>query len=347
MWLLRMNKISSRIHEPSNRSELMRTIFYLLGGSISYNGDKLPSVPIYIVTKRSQLPVEFLAPSPGDKLVIGLDCEGVNLSRNGTLCIMQLAFANAIFLVDAIEGGAPIMEACKPALESNFVTKVIHDCKRDSEALYFQFGIKLNNVMDTQIAYNIIEEQEGKKQVENCMSFVGLLADPRYCGVSYHEKDEVRALLRQDPSFWTRRPLSEIMIRSATDDVKFLLYIYQKMIDKLSKQSLWRVLHRGVLYCQCYCLQYSNADWSPSPPIPFPVGVSVPVREVLSILNIPLGRMGCVIGKRGSFIRFVEQSSNAKIFTGRSGCPDDRVFIIGLPGEVRNAKALIESKLRE
>lgn len=27
------------------------------------------------------------------------------------------------------------MVACKPALESRYITKVIHDCKRDSEVL--------------------------------------------------------------------------------------------------------------------------------------------------------------------------------------------------------------------
>lgn len=51
------------------------------------------------------------------------------------LCF-QLAFSNAIYVVDAIGGGAAVMEACKPALESNHVTKVIHDCKKDSEASY-------------------------------------------------------------------------------------------------------------------------------------------------------------------------------------------------------------------
>lgn len=87
----------------------------------------------------------------------------------------------------------------------------------DLQALYFQFGIKLNNVMDTQvdlttwinfstyidlkilpsfffiwqcmqIAYGIIEEQEGKRkgEVNDCVSFVGLLADPRYCGKCIH-----------------------------------------------------------------------------------------------------------------------------------------------------------------
>lgn len=45
----------------------------------------------------------------------------------------QLAFPDAIFLVDAIQGGDMLMKACKPALESSYITKVIHDCKRDSE----------------------------------------------------------------------------------------------------------------------------------------------------------------------------------------------------------------------
>ena len=37
--------------------------------------------------------------------------------------------------------------------------------------------------MIRQIAYSIIEEQEGKKRVtDDYISFVGLLADPRYCG---------------------------------------------------------------------------------------------------------------------------------------------------------------------
>lgn len=97
-----------------------------------------------------------------------------------------------------MRGGRNLINACKPALESVYVTKVIHDCKRDSEALYYQFGIKLHNVMDTQIAYYLIEEQLGKKSApDGHISFVRLLADPRYCGISYVEKKEVRSLLRE------------------------------------------------------------------------------------------------------------------------------------------------------
>ena len=45
----------------------------------------------------------------------------------------QIAFPDAIYLVDAVQGGEELVKVCKPALESTYVTKVIHDCKRDSE----------------------------------------------------------------------------------------------------------------------------------------------------------------------------------------------------------------------
>ena len=54
-------------------------------------------------------------------------------SINEGIYLLQLAFPSAIYLVDAIEGGEALVKACKPALESNYITKVIHDCKRDSE----------------------------------------------------------------------------------------------------------------------------------------------------------------------------------------------------------------------
>lgn len=49
-------------------------------------------MPIHVVTQASQLPTEFLDPSPERQLVIGFDCEGVDLCRHGTLCIMQVFF---------------------------------------------------------------------------------------------------------------------------------------------------------------------------------------------------------------------------------------------------------------
>ncbi|XP_011626855.1 uncharacterized protein LOC18443662 isoform X2 [Amborella trichopoda] len=345
-------------------------------------------VPIHIVTQPSQLPNAFLVPSAESQLVIGFDCEGVDLCRHGALCIMQLAplnnspasflyatrnmgsstymmidrainsvgstikklaFQDAVYLVDAIQGGQMLVQACKPALESTYVTKVVHDCKRDSEALYFQFGIRLNNVVDTQIAYTLIEEQEGRKRSpDDYISFVSLLADPRYCGISYVEKEEVRILLRQDPSFWRKRPLSELMIRTAADDVRFLLYIYHKVMEKLNEYSLWRLAVRGSLYCRCFCDNDNEyAEWSPIPHIPEKLiteGI-VPEEEILSVLNVPPGKMGCIIGRGGASIRSVKESCNAEILIGGSKGPPDKVFVIGAVKEVRKAEAIMRGKM--
>lgn len=49
-------------------------------------------VPIHTVTHASQLPADFLEPSIERQLVIGFDCEGIDLCRSGTLCIMQVVY---------------------------------------------------------------------------------------------------------------------------------------------------------------------------------------------------------------------------------------------------------------
>ncbi|XP_073007625.1 uncharacterized protein [Typha latifolia] len=258
------------------------------GVSLSDDSDQFMQVPVYIVTDAAQLPVEFLEPSAHRPLVIGFDCEGVDLCRHGALCVMQ-------------------------------------------------------------IAYSLIEEQEGRKRSpDDYISFVGLLADPRYCGVPYLEKEEVRVRLRQDPAIWKYRPLSEMLIRAATDDIRFLLYIYQKMVEKLTRRSLWHLGVRGSLYCRCFCINDNDqADWPPLPPLPDDLVAEgyTPKEEILSVLNVPPGKMGRVIGKRGASIMSVKQSCNAEILIGGAKGPPDRVFIIGPVMEVRKAEAIIRGRM--
>lgn len=309
----------------------------------------LSLVPIHVVTHASQLPTEFLYPSPKRHLVVGFDCEAVDLCRYGTLCIIQLAFQDAIYLVDAVQGGEELMKACKPALESSYVTKVIHDCKRDSEALYFQFGIKLYNVVDTQVAYHLIEEQQGQKRsLDGSISFVGLLADRRYCGISYGEKKEIRTRLREYPNFWTFRPLSQMMVHAAADDVRFLPYIYHKMMEKLNESSLWKLAVRGALYCRCFCVSNNNyADWPSVPTIPDNLIVegNTPEEEILSVLHVPPGKMGCIIGRKGSSILTIKESCTAEIVMGGAKGPTDKVFIIGPVKQVRKAEAILRGRM--
>lgn len=76
-------------------------------------------------------------------------------------------------------------------------------------------------------------------------------------------------LVLQDPKFWTYRPMSEMMLRAAADDVRFLLSIYDKMMEKLNEKSLWHLAVRGSLNCRCFCISdNSYADWPSLPPLP-------------------------------------------------------------------------------
>jgi hypothetical protein len=74
------------------------TVFFVddeLGEKVE---EEEPRVPIHVVTKASQLPVDFLEPSPHSKIVIGFDCEAVDLCRDGALCIIQVSEFNFFFL---------------------------------------------------------------------------------------------------------------------------------------------------------------------------------------------------------------------------------------------------------
>ena len=70
----------------------------------------------------------------------------------------------------------------------------------------------------------------------------------------------------QDPKFWSYRPLSELMVHAASDDVRFLPYVYYKMMEKLNEQSLWLLAVRGALYCRCFCFSGNDVEEWPSLP---------------------------------------------------------------------------------
>ncbi|KAK8550432.1 hypothetical protein V6N12_039141 [Hibiscus sabdariffa] len=164
----------------------------------------------------------------------------------------------------------------------------------------------------TEIAYTLIEQQEGRMRLsEDKISFVSLLADQRYCGVYYHGKEEIRFLIKQDPTFWSYRPMSELMVCAAVDDVRCLLYLYHRMMEKLTERSKWCLSVRGALYCRCFCIHaYNQAEWPPIHPVPdrLKVGWNPPEDELFVIIDVPQGKMGRVIGRKGSSILAIKAS---------------------------------------
>ncbi|KAL0394143.1 UNVERIFIED_CONTAM: hypothetical protein Slati_4380500 [Sesamum latifolium] len=311
----------------------------------------LSTVPIHVVTDASQLPAEFLQPSCERQLVIGFDCEGVDLCRDGLHFQMQ-----SIWLM-LLRGGETTRE--RPVnlhLSLKLHQNKVHSFELQTRIVSAFWFLGVNILADdyvllparqlsfrgriwvwgrsgvpigfssflcaskSLIAYSLIKEQKGHKRVpDDYISFVGLLADPRFGGISYVEKEEspsleagqfflchlevVAVYFIQDPNFWTYRPLSELMVRAAADDVRFLLFIYHKMVEKLNERSLWYLAVRGALYCRCFCTDDTNfADWPPLPPIPdnLIADKTAPEEEILSVLDVPRGKNGMCYWKTRS-----------------------------------------------
>ncbi|XP_056161854.1 uncharacterized protein LOC130135963 [Syzygium oleosum] len=135
------------------------------------------------------------------------------------------------------------------------------------------------------------------------------------------------ALTMLDPKFWTYRPFSEMMIRAAADDVRF-----RKMMEKLNARSLWYLAVGSALYCRCFCINDNKyADLPSLPPIPDDISAAenAAEEEIVSVLDVPPGKMGRVVGRRGASIMSVKESCNAEILIGGAKGPPDKVFIIG------------------
>ena len=91
-----------------------------------------------------------------------LDIEGTDLSRSGTIAIVQLYVAplDAMYLIDIITLGDAafstrsadnISYTFKEILESTAFVKVFFDVRSDSDALFNLYGVRLARVHDLQL----------------------------------------------------------------------------------------------------------------------------------------------------------------------------------------------------
>ncbi|XP_054470387.1 piRNA biogenesis protein EXD1 [Anoplopoma fimbria] len=85
--------------------------------------------------------------------VIGVGADGVEAYKHGRLCWLQIATKNKIYLFDILLLGARAFKnGLSMILENKHILKVIHDCRAVAGCLTAQFGVKLTNVFDTQVA---------------------------------------------------------------------------------------------------------------------------------------------------------------------------------------------------
>ncbi|XP_076017654.1 piRNA biogenesis protein EXD1 [Genypterus blacodes] len=85
--------------------------------------------------------------------VISIGADGVEVFQHGRLCWLQIATKIKVYLFDILAlGSRAFKNGLSMILEDQHILKVIHDCRAVSGCLIAQFGVKLANVFDTQVA---------------------------------------------------------------------------------------------------------------------------------------------------------------------------------------------------
>lgn len=159
--------------------------------------------------------VETLAAAP----FIAIDTEFVReKTYHPRPCLLQIAVEGHIFCLDLIALGGPA--DVTGLLLDRSVTKVLHSARQDLELFYALTGEVPGPVYDTQIA-------------------AALLGFPDQCGYGRLVQDVLGIPLEKGHARtdWSRRPLSADQLRYAADDVRYLVPLYQTLLQRLEQRG--------------------------------------------------------------------------------------------------------------
>ncbi|KAL7530676.1 hypothetical protein ACHAXR_003622 [Thalassiosira sp. AJA248-18] len=224
---------------------------------------------------------------------VAFDCEGVNLSRIGSLELVSICFpALDVYLVDF--GGKPcpkIVKSVKDLFESEKVNKIIHDCRMDCDALYHLHGIKVVNVHDTSCFHDVITGTEHK----NLNDVLG------YNGISLNSERD-KSVYRTNPRFWSERPLTTKMIDWASSDVDKLFTLADKQLDRLPDASKPKALAKSTKY-------------------------TCTARNMKVCTGLKVKSPGLFIGRGGQNIKSLSNRTGTHIYSDRGSKTGDSWFV--------------------
>jgi ribonuclease D len=161
------------------------------------------------------------------------------------LALLQINDGEEIFIIDPLKIDSPRHQTS--FLFDKDVTKILHSCKEDLEAIYAWTHKRMQNVFDTQLANSFLED-------EYSVSYQNLVE--KKLGIEL-DKGETR-------SNWLRRPLSDSQLKYATLDVEYLINIYFEQEKELSLSNKMSWLQEDVEKLINTTL-HSRADYEDTP----------------------------------------------------------------------------------
>lgn len=171
-----------------------------------------------LITSREALTKR--AAELGKASIIALDTEASSFHRyKEQVCLVQLSTRERTVLVDPL--AVPDLKPLKELLAMPAMEVVIHDADYDLRILAKYHGIRVENVFDTLVAAELINEPEiGLASL--LLKYQGLQVDKRF-----------------QKADWSRRPLPADMLAYAAGDTSHLIALRDQLKEKLVAKGRW------------------------------------------------------------------------------------------------------------
>ncbi|OQN95562.1 hypothetical protein B0A48_18497 [Cryoendolithus antarcticus] len=193
--------------------------------------------------------IDILSSVEAGSASISLDLEGLNLSRNGSISIVQIwiPFLEQAFLLDVHTLGRQAFsvvnregKTIKSILESDRLNKYLFDVRNDADALYALFDVQLAGVTDVQLLE--LATRRGPKHVlcglAACIEeerVIPSLAVLEWKSTKLQVVEMLKAKCSGSCDVFNTRPLSQLLINYCVGDVQFLPAlsdVYKKRLNK-------------------------------------------------------------------------------------------------------------------
>lgn len=167
--------------------------------------------------------------------VIGLSMEGIRIGRFGLVCWIGVAMSDHAFLFDVCSlGPTGVKLGLAKILVNDKIVKVTHDCRFMSDAFIHQYGVKLNNVFDTQVGALVVEKKKYGRfskfvpGLPRCLSdFFSLPSN-----LMYHPRKR-QGHDMEDEAIWKLRPLPQHLVEGAVFNVCWLKRLRLAIMETL------------------------------------------------------------------------------------------------------------------
>lgn len=150
--------------------------------------------------------------------MVGVDLEADSMHHfNEKVCLLQLASPSLCAVVDPLK--IEDLSLLKPLFGDPAVRKIFHGADYDIRSLYRDFGIEINNLLDTELASRFLGCTESGLDAVLSGRFGIKLTK------AYQKKD------------WSRRPLPEEMMCYAAMDVLYLIPLAREIEKDLAEKN--------------------------------------------------------------------------------------------------------------